>query len=64
MIEKIEDDYSEQTSLHIKKREEYYFEYFNVFKNGYNMDRSAKGGGYRMTEQLIEQGKSKQLNIS
>lgn len=64
VIEKIEDDYSEQTSLHIKKREEYYFEYFNVFKNGYNMDRSAKGGGYRMTEKLIEQGKSKQLNIS
>ena len=31
VIEKIEDDYSEQTSLHIKKREEYYFEYFNVF---------------------------------
>lgn len=64
VVEKIDLDCDdiEKSKQEIRKREQYYFEVYDVFKNGYNTSKEALGGGWGLTEQMIKDGRSKQLS--
>lgn len=64
VVERIEIDYEniKKSKQEIRKREQHYFEVYDVFKNGYNTSKEALGGGWGLTEQMIKDGKSKQLS--
>ena len=64
IIEKIDIDYNDVkgSKQKIRDREQYYFEVYDVLKNGYNTTETADGGGYSLTEDWIKEGRSKQVN--
>ena len=65
VVEKIDIDYNniKESKQKIRNREQYYFEVYDVLKNGYNTTETADGGGFCLTEDWIKEGKSKQIDL-
>lgn len=62
VVEEIDGEYSKEKEEKVRTREQYYFEVYDVFKHGYNYSRTATGGGAVLSESMIKERKSKQVN--